>query len=185
MKGTFNNRESNRKQRHRKRSTNMEKRQKKAPGTARTREIPATKIRRGGERELQSNLSSNQSVAPHDCSLQLTADAESKQCRKSLRGKTIITRGCASNSHRTLLEVAGSRINTPDRAYTKGAQRGERASGVRNDTKPSGHSGSRSSTVEHMSVGGGLHSFDLTVFLRLEAIYRVTVRRFDNPVPQA
>ena len=33
---------------------------------------------------------------------------------------------------------------------------------VRNDTTPSGHSGSRSSTVEHMSVGGGLHSFDLT-----------------------
>ncbi len=33
---------------------------------------------------------------------------------------------------------------------------------VRNDTKPSGHSGSRSSTVEHMRVGGGLHSFNLT-----------------------
>jgi hypothetical protein len=33
---------------------------------------------------------------------------------------------------------------------------------VRNDTKPSGHSGSRSSTVEHMSVGGGLHSLNLT-----------------------
>ena len=58
--------------------------------------------------------------------------------------------------------VAGSRIKTLDRAHAKGAQRGEGASGVRNDTKPSGHSGSRSSTVEHMSIGGGLHSFNLT-----------------------
>ena len=42
------------------------------------------------------------------------------------------------------------------------APRGEGASGVYNKTKPSGHSGSRSNTVEHMSVGGGLHSFNLT-----------------------
>jgi hypothetical protein len=35
MKGTFNNRESNRKQKHRKRSTNREKRQKKAAGAGR------------------------------------------------------------------------------------------------------------------------------------------------------
>jgi hypothetical protein len=48
------------------------------------------------------------------CSSQRTRNRNS-WCRKSLRGKTII----ASNSHRTLLEVAGSRIETLDRAHTK------------------------------------------------------------------
>ncbi len=143
MKRTFNNQESNRKQRHRKRSTYREKTPEKGSrdGEETSRERSQQQRSGGGEREPQPNLSSNQSVATRDCSLQLTADAEPKQCRKSLRGKIIITssRGCAINSHRTLLEVAGSRIETPDRAHTKGAQRGERASGVRNDTKPSGH----------------------------------------------
>ena len=99
--------------------------------------------------------------ATHEGSLKFAANAKPKQPRQSLWCETVRARSSPRSSHRTLLEVAGGRVETLDRAFAQRAQRGEGASVIDNDPKAGGNGGSRPSAIQHVSVGGGLGAFHL------------------------
>ena len=76
-----------------------------------------------GREASEADLSGNLPIATHDGSLKLATNAEPEHPRQSLWCESVRARSSPRSSHRTLLEVAGGRVEAPDRAFTQGAQR--------------------------------------------------------------
>ena len=138
--------------------TNLHTNKPARPGNARG---AASEADLEGREASEADLSGNLPIATHDGSLKLATNAEPEHPRQSLWCESVRARSSPRSSHRTLIEVAGGRVEAPDRAFTQGAQRGEGASVVDNDPKTRGNGGSRPSPVQHVSVGGGLGAFHL------------------------